>query len=321
MSLVSGMITHPEKLLFPEDGITKGELAAYYELVAPLMLPHVRNRPVTMERYPSGVDSPGFMQKNVSKGFPEWLQRVEVPKKGGVVNYPLITDEQSLLWMVNQNCITPHVWTSRTPDLYAPDVCVFDLDPSVEDAESVRTAALLVRDVLAEVGLPSWVKTSGSRGYHILVPLDGSTGFGEAFEFSFDVGRLLVQRDPSRFTQEFLKVDRGDRIFVDTGRNGPGATFAAPYAVRPKRGAPVSAPCSWAEVERGDALPQAFRLRNFPSRLASTDDPWVDLGQRGWSLGESHEHLRKLLGPDAPPAQEVIQDRFGRRLKSRKSPG
>ena len=311
------MISHPDKVLFPGDGITKGDLAAYYELVAPLMLPHVRNRPVTMERFPSGIGAKGFMQKNVSKGFPDWLQRVEVPKKGGVVNYPLITDERSLLWMANQNCITPHVWISRTPDLHTPDVCVFDLDPSVEDAEDLRRATLLVRDVLAELGLPSWVKTSGSKGYHIVVPLDGSSGFDEVFEFAFDVGRLLVQRDPSAFTQEFLKADRGTRILVDTGRNGLGATYAAPYAVRPKPGAPVSAPCRWDEVERGDASPQAYTLRNLPARLESTGDLWADMGRRGLALHEPRERLRKLLGPEATPAHQMMQDRFGRRLKSK----
>ena len=111
------MISHPEKVLFPEDGITKGELAGYYEAIAPLMLPHIRNRPVTMERYPAGIGKPGFMQKDVSRGFPEWLQRIEVPKKGGVVHHPLVTDTKSLLWLANQNCITPHVWTSRAPNL------------------------------------------------------------------------------------------------------------------------------------------------------------------------------------------------------------
>ena len=313
------MISHPEKVLFLEDGITKGELANYYELVAPLMLPHVRNRPVTMERFPSGIGAPGFMQKNVVKGFPGWLQRVEVPKKGGVVNYPLITDEASLLWMVNQNCITPHVWASRTPDLYMPDVCIFDLDPSVDDANDVRLAALLVRDVLTELGLASWVKTSGSKGYHIVVPLDGSSTYQDTFVFGFDVGRLLVQREPSKLTQEFLKADRGDRIFVDTGRNGPGATFAAPYAVRPKPGAPVSAPCTWDEIERGEALPQSFRLRDMPARMAQTGDLWADMDAQAASLRGAIDSLRELLGPDAPPAHEVIQDRFGRTLRSRKS--
>ena len=259
------------------------------------------------------------MQKNVSKGFPEWLQRVEVPKKDGVVHYALITDEASLLWAANQNCITPHVWTSRTPALYTPDVCIFDLDPSVEDTESVHMAALLVRDVLAELGLQSWVKTSGSKGYHIVVPLDGSTGFEEVFVFAFDVGRLLVQRDPSNLTQEVLKADRGDRILVDTGRNGAGATFAAPYAVRPKPGAPVSAPCTWDEIERGEATPQAFKLRALPARMEFIDDPWAGMSDSGQSLRLPVERLQELLGPDIQPAQDVMQDRFGRRVNSRKS--
>ena len=124
------MITHPEKVLFPDDGITKGELAAYYEAIAPVMVPHIRARPVTMERFPAGIGRKGFIQKDVSKGFPDWLERVEVPKKDGTVHHPLVTDTRSLLWLANQNSITPHVWTSRAPDLYHPDICVFDLDPS-----------------------------------------------------------------------------------------------------------------------------------------------------------------------------------------------
>src|ERR1700682_1554812 len=140
------MITHPDKVLFPADGITRGELAAYYERIAPAMLPHLRARPVTMERYPAGIGAQGFMQKDVSKGFPPWLGRVEVPKKDGTVHHPLVSDARSLLWLANQNCITPHVWTSRVPNLFQPDICVFDLDPSEEDEPDVlRTAALGLR--------------------------------------------------------------------------------------------------------------------------------------------------------------------------------
>jgi len=121
------VITHPDRVLFPDDGITKGDLAAYYEAIAPTMLPHLRGRPVTMERYPAGIDKKGFWQKDVSKGFPEWLQRVEVPKKGGVVHHAIVPDVRSLLWVTNQNTVTQHVWTSRVPDLDRPDICVFDL--------------------------------------------------------------------------------------------------------------------------------------------------------------------------------------------------
>jgi bifunctional non-homologous end joining protein LigD len=297
------VITHPEKLLFPDDGITKGELADYYEAVAPLMLPHIRGRPVSMERFPSGIGAKGFVQKDVSKGFPDWLQRVEVPKKGGVVHHPLANDVESLRWLANQNCITPHVWISRVPDLNHPDLCVFDLDPSSEDAGQVRAAALIVRDLLAELGLPSWVKTSGSKGFHVIVPLDGKAGFDAAWQFADSVGRVLVGRHPDVLTQEFIKVERDGRIFVDIGRNGYSATFAAAYAVRPKPGAPVSAPCTWDEIESGAVHPQSFNLRNLPERLAAVGDVWADLHKHGRSLHRPLAKLQEILDAllSAPP--------------------
>jgi bifunctional non-homologous end joining protein LigD len=270
------MITHPEKVLFPDEGITKGELAAYYEAVAPIMLPHIRARPVTMERYHRGIAEKGFFQKNVAKG-PEWLERVEVPKKEGTVHYPLVYDTRSLLWLVNQNCITPHVWPSRAPALHNPDLCVFDLDPMKEEPEMLRGAALRLRDLLLELGLESWVKTSGSKGFHIVVPLDGEVASGEVWRFGDAVGSLLVERDRDHLTQEFSKADRAGRIYIDTGRNGYGATFAAVYAVRPKPGAPISAPCTWEELARGDAQPRAFTLRGMARRIDAVGDLWSDM--------------------------------------------
>jgi bifunctional non-homologous end joining protein LigD len=289
------VITHPEKVLFPDDGITKGELAAYYEAIAPAMIPHIRARPITMERFPAGIGKKGFIQKDVSKGFPDWLERVEVPKKAGTVHHPLVTDTRSLLWITNQNCITPHVWTSRAPDLYHPDICVFDLDPSEDNPEVLRTAALGLRDFLDELGLPSWVKTSGSKGFHIVVPLDRKTDMGDVAGFAHGVGTLLVRRDPEHLTQEFHKVDRGKRILVDTGRNGYSATFAAAYAVRARRGAPVSAPCTWDELEGGDVAPQTFTLRTMASRIETVGDLWADMHRRKRSLGRPIQRLRKLL--------------------------
>jgi bifunctional non-homologous end joining protein LigD len=282
------VITHPDKTLFPDDGITKGELAAYYERIAPLMLPHIRGRPVTMERYPGGIGAKGFWQKNVSRGFPAWLERVEVPKKGGVVHHPLVNDVRALLWIANQNTITPHVWVSRVPKLQYPDVCVFDLDPSVDDQPDVlRSAALALRDLLDELGLPSWIKTTGSKGFHIVVSLDAGSKTGEVARFANAVGTLLVRRDPDRLTQEFSKADRGGRILVDTGRNGYSATFAAAYAVRARRGAPVSAPCTWSEVETGAVGPRSFTLRNIAERVAEVGDLWADMPRRRRSLARA----------------------------------
>jgi bifunctional non-homologous end joining protein LigD len=291
------VITHPEKVLFPEDGITKGDLAAYYEAVAAVMLPHIKNRPVTMERYPAGIGKKGFWQKDVSKGFPDWLDRVEAPKKDGIVHHPLVTDTRSLLWVVNQNTITPHVWTSRAPDLYHPDISVFDLDPSDErKPEMLRAAAVALRDLLEELGLPSWIKTSGSKGFHIAVPLDGKTEMGTAAGFAHGVARVLVQRYPKELTLEFYKNDRAGRILVDTGRNDYSATFAAAYAVRPKKGAPVSAPCTWDEMMTGDVTPRSLTLRNVPARVEQLGDLWADMRRRKRSLSGPIAKLRKLLG-------------------------
>jgi bifunctional non-homologous end joining protein LigD len=288
------IITHPEKVLFPDDGITKGDLAAYYEAIGPLMLPHVKGRPVTMERYPAGIGKKGFWQKDVSKGFPDWLERVAVPKKDGVVHHPVVTDQRSLMWVTNQNTITQHVWISRVPDLYYPDICVFDLDPSVDDPASVRAAALGLRNLLDELGLPSWIKTTGGKGFHIVVPIDGKATVAEVARFADKVGTLLVSHAPDHLTQEFSKVDRKGRIYVDTGRNGYSATFAAPYTVRAKPGAPVSAPCTWEEIEKGKIDPDTFTLRNMPARIKKAGDVWADLLRKRRSLTKPMEKLKRM---------------------------
>jgi bifunctional non-homologous end joining protein LigD len=281
------VITHPEKVLFPDDGITKGELAAYYEAMAPAMLPHIRGRPVTLERYPAGIGEKGFWQKDVSKGFPAWLERVEVPKKGGTVRHALISDTRSLVWMANQNTVTPHVWTSRVPRLSRPDICVFDLDPADDDPGVLRRAALALRDRLEELGLESFPKTSGSKGFHVFVPLDGEADAAEVARFAHSVGATLVRRDPQHLTQEFAKADRGGRLYLDTGRNGGPATIAAAYAVRAKPGAPVSAPCTWRELERGEVSPRSFTLRTMASRLAAVGDLWADMPRAAKRLSPS----------------------------------
>jgi bifunctional non-homologous end joining protein LigD len=271
------MITHPDKVLFPDDGITKGEVAAYYDAIAPLMLPHLKNRPITMERFPSGIGAKGFLQKSVVKGFPEWLKRAELPKKDGTVFYPLANDRRSLQWLANQNTITIHVWPSRVPKPDHPDLCVFDLDPSQDEPEVLRDVVLALRDLLRELGLDSKVKTSGSKGFHIVVPMKSRSTFEDSATLAHRVAGILVDRKPKHLTLEFSKADRGGRILIDIARNRAGATFAAAYTVRARPGAPVSAPCSWEEIERGDVGPQTFTLRNMAARVAKVGDLWQDL--------------------------------------------
>jgi bifunctional non-homologous end joining protein LigD len=278
------VITHPDKVLFPDDKITKGDLAEYYEAVADVMVPHIRNRPVTLERFNAGIKGPRIFQKNVEKGFPAWLKRVQVKKKEGVVNHVLITDTKSLLWVANQNSITPHVWVSRAPKIMKPDILVFDLDPSDEDQARLRKGALTLRGLLEELKLESWVKTSGSKGYHIVVPLDAKADFGKVAAFGHAIGGLLIERDPKNFTREFYKKDREGKIFIDTGRNEYSATFAATYAVRPRPKAPVSAPITWDELKSGKFGPTALTLKNVPKRVAKLGDVWAELLERKQAL-------------------------------------
>lgn len=273
------MITHPEKVLFPDDGITKGEVAAYYDEVAAVMLPHLRRRPITMERFPGGIGQQGFIQKDVSKGFPEWLKRIETPKKGGVVNYPLAGDRRSLQWLANQNAVTLHVWASRTPRLAHPDLCVLDLDPSRDDPSTLIETMRTLKSVLDELGRDSWVKTSGSKGFHVVLPMAARATFETSATLADRIAGLLVERLPGEVTQAFAKADRHGRIYIDTARNRPGATFAAAYTLRARPGAPVSAPCTWEEVLDGGVHPQSFTLRTMPARIQAVGDLWKPLGR------------------------------------------
>lgn len=270
-------LTHPDKVLFPDDGITKQDLADYYQAVASVMVPHLRRRPITMERFPAGIGGQGFLQKNVVKGFPEWLTRVETPKQdGGTVHYPLANDRRSLQWLTNQNAITLHVWASRAPRLDRPDVCLLDLDPGRDDADALRTVALAVREAVDERRLRSFVKTSGSRGFHVAIPLGARATFERSSALADEIAGEVVRRCPELATQAFSKAERGGRIYLDTARNRQGATFAAAYSVRARPGAPVSAPVTWDEVVSGIG-PQAFTLRTVPDRVAGVGDLWRDL--------------------------------------------
>lgn len=214
------MITHPEKLLFPGDGITKADVAGYYHDVARVLLPHLRRRPITMERFPAGIDEAGFIQKDVVKGFPAWLTRIEAPRKeGGMVHYASAGSVRALAWLANQNTIALHVWLSRAPRLDRPDLCVIDLDPSQQDADALRTTVLAVRDAFTELGHESWVKTSGSKGFHVAARLGPRATFDTSSDLALRVARTVESKLPALVTLEFRKADRGGRILIDVARN------------------------------------------------------------------------------------------------------
>jgi bifunctional non-homologous end joining protein LigD len=276
-------VTHPERVLFPQDGITKGDLAAYYRDVAGAMLPHIEGRPVHMDRYPRGLGGPGFAQKEVPENAPEWVERATVRKEGGTVTHVVCENAATLVYLANLACVTPHVWQSRVPRVERPDRMVFDLDPPADDFALVRDAAKLLRPILDELRLPSFLLATGSRGLHVVVPIKPAKDFDSVRSVSQEIAAELVRRDPGRLTTEMRKEDRKGRLFVDTLRNSYGATAVAPYAVRARNGAPVAAPLTWDELDDPATTARRFTLRAMAARLESTGDLWKGMEARAVS--------------------------------------
>jgi bifunctional non-homologous end joining protein LigD len=281
-------LSHPEKVLFPEDGITKADLAAYYAAVAPAMVPHVRDRPLNLWRWNDGIDGGRIVQQELPRGAPEWVRRVEVARRrGGTVCHAVGGETATMVWLANQNCITPHVWASRADRPDRPDRLVFDLDPPDDDGdhlEPIRSGALAVGELLRELGLVPFAMTSGSRGIHVVAPLrrgpDADTVRARAGELAVDV----AGRRPDELTTEWRKAKRGGRVLVDVARNPYGQTAVAPYAVRARPSAPVATPLAWEELEDPQLHPRRWTLATVPERLAARGDPWAGIGREARRL-------------------------------------
>jgi bifunctional non-homologous end joining protein LigD len=285
-------VPRPDKPLFP-CGITKGDLARYYEQVAGAMLPHLAKRPLNMERYPDGIEGHKIMQQRASDYFPAWVARAEVPKQGGTVAHVVATEPATLVYLAGQACITLHPWLSRSDRLDRPDRLIIDLDPSADDPDAVRRAALTMGDLLRELGLVPWAMATGSRGYHLLVPLTRRASFDEVREFARDVAALAAARDPHTFTIEQRKAKREGRILIDVLRNAYAHTAVAPYSVRPRPGAPVATPLHWDELSDSAMRPDRFTLRTVPDRLDRLGDPWKDIAKHAVGLGTARRTLER----------------------------
>jgi bifunctional non-homologous end joining protein LigD len=271
-------LSHPDKVLFPADGLTKADLAGHYARVAEAMLPHVRDRPMNLWRWNNGIDGERVVQQSLPKGAPDWVARVEVPRrKGGNIFHGLLNDAPTLRWLAQQNCITPHVWNSRADKLDRPDRVVFDLDPTVEDFTVVREAALTVAEVLRELDVTPFAMVSGSRGIHVYAPLKRTRTADEIRAAAQTIAERVVERRPDTLTTAWRKEKRDDKILVDVARNTYGQTVVAPYAVRALPGAPVATPVSWDEVADASLHPQGFKLRDMGGRLREAGDPWADM--------------------------------------------
>lgn len=294
MARITVEITHPDRLLFPADGISKRDLVDYYSEVAPVMLPHLKGRPLMLQRFPRGIAEQGFYQKDFADSMPDWMARVKVAKVGGMVVHPVAERREALLWLANQDCITPHVWLSRVGRLENPDRLAFDLDPSDGDFGAVRATARATADVLDDLGLPSYVQTTGSRGLHVVVPLSGDAEFDTARQFARDVGAVVAADDPAHRTVEIRKDKRGARVYLDVMRNAYAQTMVAPYGVRARRGAPVATPLGWDELASRGMRPDRFTIRDVPKRLAAQGDPWANMSRRARSLSRPIQRLKRL---------------------------
>jgi bifunctional non-homologous end joining protein LigD len=288
-------VSHPDKVLFPDAGVTKLELAEHYARVGGLMLPHVRDRPITMHVFPGGIDGPGIYIKKAPPHFPDWIGRATVAKKGGETTMALANDVAALVFLANQNCITPHVWPARADDLSRPDRLIFDFDPPEgTDFADVRAAARATGDLLRSVGLVPFAMTSGSRGLHVIAPLRRGAGWDDARAFADAVGERLAADDPDHLTTAFRIAKRGGRIYIDTTRNAYAQHSVAPYAVRAKPGAPVATPLRWEELDDPALSSRSWDIRTIGERIESVEDPWKGMGRAARALPKAVKALERL---------------------------
>jgi bifunctional non-homologous end joining protein LigD len=268
-------LTHPDRLLWPDAGLTKRDLYDYFGAVAETMLPHIRDRPVSLQRFRGAVGDGGFFQKEVPKGAPDWVPTAEVPKHGGVVHHVLANDRATLQWLAQQGCVTPHVFTARADRLDRPDRLVIDLDPSHEDFGAVRRAAQACGTALRDRGLEPFAMVTGSRGIHVVAPLKRTRDAKDVLAWVRAFATDLAEEHPSELTTEFHKAKRDDRLYLDVARNGPAQTVVPPYAPRPRPGAPVATPLRWEELADDALRPDGWTLRTILQRLEELGgDPW-----------------------------------------------
>lgn len=284
-------LSHPDKVLFPDDGITKAELAEHYERVADVMLPHVRDRPLSLQVYPGGIARPGHFLKNIPDYFPDWMGRIELPKHGGTVVHPMVRDAAGLRMLVQHNSITPHVPTARVDRLERPDRLIMDFDPEGDDWPIVVAAARAAGERLRAAGLEPFAMTTGSRGLHVVAPLRRELDYPDVLEMAKALGRALVADAPGDLTQKFKKEQREGRVFVDHLRNRMAHTAVAPWATRAREGAPVAMPLHWEELSDPGLHPRGWTLRTVAERVRA-GDPWASFSSAAASPQSAAKRLR-----------------------------
>jgi len=287
-------LSRTNKILFPSDAFTKKDLIDYYTAISQRMLPYLAGRPLTLHRYPEGINKPGFYQQGISGYFPDWIERIALKKEGGTVIHILCRDAATLVYLANQACITPHIWLSKAARPNFPDLMIFDFDPPDDDFTTVRLAAKSFRTFLVELDLKPYLKTTGSRGLHVVIPLDGRSPFEEVRDLSRKIAFLFSLRQ-SDITIEQRKDKREGKIFLDYMRNSYGQTAVAPYAVRARSGAPVAVPIPWEFLDDAQLRSNKYNIKNVFSFLANTADPWQYIENEAASAGETGKKLEELM--------------------------
>lgn len=287
-------LSRPAKVLFPDEDITKKDLVDYYRKMAGHILPFLKNRPLVMHRYPDGISGKSFYQKEEPDYFPEWIDTVEVDLRGnGKSRMVMCNNEATLLYLVSQASITPHIWLSTYENPEKPDRIVFDLDPPEGGFDLVQNAARDLKRLFDDMEMECFVMTTGSRGLHVLLMPDGESDFDEARRFAGMVAERLAEKNPDAYTTETRKDKRRGRLFIDYLRNAYGQTTVAPYAVRARRGAPVATPIDWNEAGKKDLTAQKYHMGNIFRRLSAKDDPWSNINNHRYSLEAAQEKLEQ----------------------------
>lgn len=281
-------LTHTDKVLFPDSGITKGNLIDYYAKVADVMLPHLRDRPLTLERFPDGIDEEGFYQKKATESLPAWVRRATVTLEDGSRQDQVVANDVATLGLLAQRAtVTMHVWLNRTDHLGAPDRMVVDLDPGESTSfATLRRTARELREMLEEIGLSAYPMLTGSTGLHVWVPLRANAAYDEVRDLARSVATTLAERRSDELTTEVRKEKREGRLFLDVARNAKGQTAVAPYSVRARPGAPVATPLDWDELSGVDESGR-YTISSMLRRLAQRDDPWKDMARHAASLAKA----------------------------------
>lgn len=284
------------KVLFDDLQMTKGDLIEYYEKIAEYLLPHIRGRPITMQRFPDGIDAGGFYEKKLPGHFPDWVGRVGIRTSEGSQDQVVCNNKATLAYLANQACITPHAWLSTQDALDKPDQMIFDLDPPPDQGfDVVRQAAMRVRSLLDELDITALLKTTGSRGVHLVIPLQPRHGFDAVRATARDLADHLAARHDDTLTTEARKNKRQGRLYLDTARNAYGQTVVCPYAIRAREGAPVAVPITWDELASGDIEAQSVRADNVFRRLGQTGDLWRDFHRHRRSLNTIRDAVEELM--------------------------